>query len=78
VSDVIEHKCKTCRYWDFHSQDLELGDCRAPMDHRYWRVPMSDGTHAMMDSFEGATTKPGYSCDAWRYGDESEVLDLRQ
>lgn len=65
--------CKTCRYWDAHSLNLELGDCRAPGDHRYWRIPMRDKnnvivSHAMMDSFERQETRPNYSCGAWDDG----------
>jgi len=68
-----ENCCKTCRYWDMHSLDLLKGDCRAPNNHRYSRVPMTDAngkvtSYAMMDSFGPEETKPNFTCGAWRRG----------
>lgn len=63
-----ERKCKTCRYWDVHSLDMAKGDCKAPENHRYWRVQTSTlpkGMVALMDSFGPEETKPYYSCHAW-------------
>jgi hypothetical protein len=67
-----ERACKTCRWWDMHSIDMKLGTCRHEVDgivHRYWKVPMPDGSFAMLDSFEPAETKPNQTCGAWERGD---------
>lgn len=74
-------KCLTCRYWDAHSQDLLLGDCKAPGDHRYSRVPVT-GTdrngkpwHSMacLDSFGKEETRPNFVCGAWASGEAVTV-----
>lgn len=77
MATTPDKRCENCRYWDVHSLDMLKGDCRAPEDHRYWKVPMPNGTYAMMDSFEGAVTGPNYSCQAWRAGQTEGTLDLR-
>lgn len=64
--------CATCRWWDAHSLELKLGDCRHETDgvpHRYSRVLMPNGTHAMLDSFGREETKPTFVCGAWSKGD---------
>lgn len=71
-----ERKCRTCRYWDVHSQAMKMGDCRAPGDHRYSRVPITsrraDGSlhhsYALLDSFGPEETPPGFTCGAWDDG----------
>lgn len=71
-----KHECRSCRWWDMHSLDLKLGDCRAPGDHRYSRVLVTsqrpDGSvyesYALMDSFGPETTLPGYVCGVWDDG----------
>lgn len=68
--------CKTCRWWDVHSLQLTLGDCRAPGNHRYSRVLVTskqpDGSeyrsYAMLDSFGPETTPPSFTCGAWDDG----------
>lgn len=68
--------CKTCRWWDMHSLDLRLGDCRVTGNHRYSRVPIvskrPDGSeyhsYALLDSFGPETTLPGFTCGAWDDG----------
>lgn len=62
--------CKNCRYWDVHSSDMRLGDCRAPSDHRYWRHELAGGGFALLDSFERAETKPDDHCGAWSQSDD--------
>lgn len=73
-----ERKCRTCRYWDAHSRDMNLGDCRAPDNHRYSRVPMGDGSYAMLDSFGPEETRPDDTCGAWRLGQADGTLDLSE
>jgi hypothetical protein len=68
-----EKRCETCRWWDAHSTDLLKGDCRAPEDHRYWRVPITDEnnrvkSYAMMDSFGREETRPDFGCGRWECG----------
>lgn len=75
-----ERKCRTCRYWDAHSQAMKMGDCRAPGDHRYSRVPITsrrpDGSlrqsYALLDSFGREETLPGFVCGAWDDGRRRE------
>lgn len=65
--------CRTCRWWDAHSAELRLGDCRAPSSaigpHRYNRVPMGDGSFALLDSFGEEETPPNFTCGAWNSGE---------
>lgn len=61
---MIEHRCRTCRYWHHKGGSSTKGDCRAPDNHRYWRVPMGD-TMALMDSFGPEVTKADDGCAAW-------------
>jgi len=61
----IERRCGTCRYWDRLSLTSRKGDCRAPGDHRYWRVPMPNGTYALADDFGQAEMAASDSCGAW-------------
>lgn len=73
---IRERRCETCRYWDSHSQDLLLGDCRAPGNHRYCRVPITNTegkivSHALLDSFGPEETKPNFVCGAWDDGEPS-------
>lgn len=73
MSEAVERQCRTCRWWDMHSLDMNAGDCRVPGDHRYSRVLVTskrpDGSeyrsYAMLDSFGPETTKPGFVCGAW-------------
>lgn len=67
-------RCKTCRYWNAHSVDQRKGDCMAPNDHRYSRVTLADGTHALFDSFGREETLPGYVCGVWQRGQEDGPL----
>ena len=69
--------CKTCRWWNAHSQDERLGDCMS--DRRYWRVKSqisgtSGGTswigHAVLDSFGRDETRPDDSCGKHERGDD--------
>lgn len=65
----MEKHCKTCTHWDAHSIDLELGDCRAPDNHRYWHHHSPNlKIVALLDSFGPEETKPSYSCGAWKSG----------
>jgi len=63
-----ERCCRTCRYWDRLSINAREGDCRAPGDHRYSRVPMPDGSYALLDSFGPETTSPNHVCGVWDDG----------
>lgn len=58
--------CKNCDYWNMHSLDMKLGDCMAPNDHRYWRVPINGGGYALLDGFGREETKPNFSCGAFK------------
>ncbi len=74
-------RCKTCRWWDAHSGAFLMGDCRAPGDHRYAKVPLTDSTgsivsFAMLDSFGAEETRYDFTCGAWRRGQEDGVLYL--
>lgn len=65
--DPANRRCRTCRYWDAHSLDFALGDCRAPEDHRHWRYRSPDSKIvALLDSFGREETKPNYGCGAWQ------------
>lgn len=71
-----KRECRSCRWWDMHSIDMKAGDCRAPGDHRYSRVPLEtrrpDGSvyrsYALLDSFGPETTLPGFVCGVWDDG----------
>ena len=72
-------RCETCRYWDVHSLDMRLGDCRAPGSHRYSRTPMPPDKNdaisfAMLDSFGPEETRPDFVCGAWSASAPHEIL----
>jgi hypothetical protein len=76
-----DHRCENCRYWDIHSLGARKGDCRAPGDHRYYRVPMTDKagnvtSYAPMDSFGREETGPNFTCGAWDSGSSPFVLKV--
>ena len=80
---MAEKRCKTCRWWDAHSGRplSRLGDCRAPSDHRYWHVPVTDlktgkNSVAMMDGFGAEETRHDFSCGAWSQGQTTGDLNI--
>lgn len=81
MGSEIERECGTCRYWDIHSLGAMKGDCRAPNDHRYSRVPIQNPkdqswSHALMDSFGPEETTHKFRCGAWQHGQEDGPLAL--
>lgn len=60
-----ERNCKSCRWWNIHSIRMDMGDCMNHYGHHYSRVPMGDGTYAMMDTIGRPETKPTHVCDQW-------------
>lgn len=64
-TDPENKRCRTCRYWDAHSIDFKLGDCKVPGDHRYWRHKLATGGMALLDSFGREETKPSFGCARW-------------
>lgn len=77
----MKQTCGNCRYWDILYIGSNNGDCRAPDNHRYSKVPMTDAngklvSYAMMDSFGPEKTRNNDACGAWKVGQEDGVLDL--
>lgn len=75
--------CKTCRWWDMHSIDMKMGDCKSPDGlpghgvHRYWRGTLGDGSaYYLLDSFGPQETKPDHSCGAWSRGQVDGLLSV--
>ncbi len=61
----MDHVCETCLFWHVKAPSLFNGDCKAPNDHRYSRVPMGDGSFAMVDSFGPEETRSTFTCGVW-------------
>lgn len=76
---MMTRNCKTCRWWNAHSNDLLKGDCMVPNGHRYSRVPVTTVDHrgktwhsmACLDSFSYGKeeTRPNFTCGAWASGE---------
>lgn len=83
MSELAEKCCRTCRWWDVHSfPNPTKGTCRAKQGngpvHRFSRVPMGDGSYALLDSFEPVDTLPSHRCGAWQQGQPDGPIDVRE